>query len=144
MKPTDAQFLEGIAATDIDIANFFNIPAHKLNMGKQSYASNEQQELDYLKGCLNPYLIQWEQAGRLKWIREDEQATTYLRWNRDALLQTDAKTRTEILEKRILIGMLSPNEAREIEDLSAYEGGDAHYMAVNMAVIGKDGRLSNE
>ena len=39
----------GIAATDADIANFFNFPLHKLNMGKQSYESNEQQELNYIR-----------------------------------------------------------------------------------------------
>jgi HK97 family phage portal protein len=69
MKPADAQFLETVAATDAEISNFFGMPLHKLNMGKQSYESNSQQQLDYLSTTLNPYLVQWEQAGRLKWLK---------------------------------------------------------------------------
>ncbi|MBI4928323.1 MAG: phage portal protein, partial [Anaerolineae bacterium] len=117
MKPTDAQFLEGVAVTDADIANFFDFPLHKLNMGKQSYESNEQQELAYVKSTLNPYLVQWEQAGAEKWIAAVDQPFQYLRFNRDALLQTDAKTRTEVLIKKVLNGILTPNQALQIEDM---------------------------
>ncbi len=141
MKPTDAQFLEGIAATDADIANFFNFPLHKLNMGKQSYESNEQQELNYVKSCLNPYLVQWEQAGRMKWIAEKDQPFQYLRWNRDALLQTDAKTRTEILVKKVTNGILTPNQALQIEDENGYPGGDSHYLAASLGRIREDGSI---
>ena len=105
MKPTDAQFLEGIAATDADIANFFNFPLHKLNMGKQSYESNEQQELNYIHSALNPHLIQFEQAGGLKWVAEVDQPFVYLKFNRDSILQTDAKTRSEIIRNRIQAGI---------------------------------------
>lgn len=141
MKPTDAQFLEGIAATDANIANFFDFPLHKLNMGKQSYESNEQQELNYVKSCLNPYLVQWEQAGGLKWIAERDQPFQFLRFNRDALLQTDAKTRTEILVKKVQGGILTPNQALQIEDMNGYPGGDSHYMPVNIGKIREDGSV---
>lgn len=144
MTPADAQFLEGIAATDADIANFFNVPLHKLNMGKQSYESNEQQELNYVKSTLNPFLIQWEQAGGLKWIPEADQPFQYLKFNRDALLQTDAKTRSEVIRNRIMSGVLTPNEARQIEDMSGFEGGDAYYMPANMGRILPDGSIETK
>jgi HK97 family phage portal protein len=141
MKPTDAQFLEGIAATDADIANFFSFPLHKLNMGKQSYESNEQQELNYVKSCLNPYCIQIEQAGGLKWIAERDQPFQYLRFNRDAILQTDAKTRTEILVKKVQGGLYSPNQALGIEDENGYAGGDSRYMQRSYGRIMEDGSI---
>lgn len=141
MKPVDAQFLEGIAATDADIANFFNFPLHKLNMGKQSYESNEQQELNYIHSALNPYLIQIEQAGGLKWIAEVDQPFNYLKFNRDSILQTDAKTRSEIMKNRIQSGIETPNGALQIEDQNGYEGGDGHYMPSNMGLIQKDGSI---
>jgi len=141
MKPVDAQFLESINATDVQIANFFGMPAYKLNMGKQSYESNEQQDLDYLKTTLDPYLVQWEQAAALRWLSETEQNYTYFRFNRDVILRTDAKTRTTILKDKILSGQLTPNEGRQIEDMPAYEGGDAHYIPSNMALVGPDGAL---
>ena len=141
MKPSDAQFLESIEATDAEIANFFGMPLYKLNMGKQSYESNEQQKLDYLQTTLNPYLVQQEQAGRLCWLRREEQSYTYLKYNRESLLQTDAKTRAAYLKEKILSGQMSPNEARAIEDLSPYSGGDKRYMPANMGMILEDGSL---
>jgi len=141
MKPVDAQFLESIQENDVEIANFFGVPLYKLNQGKQSYQSNEQQNLDYLNTTLDPYLVQWEQAAALKWLSEDEQNFIYFRFNRDALLRTDAKTRTETLEKKIFSGQLSPNEARQIEDLSAYVGGDSRYLPANYGVVRSDGSI---
>lgn len=141
MKPTDAQFMEGVDATDTDIARFFKMPAHKLNMGKQSYESNEQQEMVYLRSCLNPFLVQVEQAGQLKWIPEGNQKRMYLKWNRDALLQTDAKTRTEVLTKRIQNGMYTPNQALAIEDQNGYPEGNAHYMQSSYGRILENGSV---
>ncbi len=141
MKPVDAQFLESIQENDTEIANFFGVPLYKLNQGKQSYQSNEQQNLDYLNTTLDPYLVQWEQAAALRWLTEEEQNFMYLRFNRDALLRTDARTRSETLEKRIFSGQMSPNEARQIEDLPAYAGGDRRYIPANMGMIQTDGSL---
>ena len=136
MKPVDAQFLESIQDNDLEIANFFGMPLYKLNMGKQSYNSNEQQNLDYLTTTLDPYLVQFEQAAALSWLSEEEQNYMYFRFNRDALLRTDAKTRAEYLEKKIFSGQLSPNEARAIEDMPAFTGGDDRYIPANMTKIG--------
>jgi HK97 family phage portal protein len=141
MKPTDAQFLEGINATDADIANFFNFPLHKPNMGKQSYESNDQQELNYIHSALNPFLIQWEQSGGQKWFPEVDQPFNYLKFNRDSILQTDAKTRAEILRTRIQSAMLTPNEALQIEDQNGYPGGDGHYMQASFGLVQKDGSI---
>ncbi len=141
MHPSDAQFLEGIQVTDGEIANFFGVPLYKLNLGKQSYESNEQQDLEYLKSTLNPFLVMWEQSGNLKWFSEADQPFNYLKFNRDALLQTDAKTRTEILKGKVQSGLLSPNEARGIDEMNGYPGGDAYYLPANVARILPDGSV---
>lgn len=143
MKPVDVQFLETVGATDIEIANFFGMPAYKLNMGKQSYESNSQQDLDYLKSTLNPYLISWEQAARINWVSALEQVFTYFKFNREALLQTSAKDRAQYLKDQIMSGQMSPNEARQINDQSPYAGGDGHYIPANMAMVNDDGTLAS-
>jgi HK97 family phage portal protein len=133
MKPVDAQFLESIMATDTQIANFYGIPLYKLNLGKQSYESNAQLDLDYMKTTLNSYLVQWENEGRRKWLTLDQQNRGfYIKFNRDIILATDASTRATYLEKKILSGQLTPNEAREIDDMPAYTGGNQHYIPANM------------
>jgi HK97 family phage portal protein len=143
MRPVDMQFLEGMGENDLEIANFFGMPLYKLNMGKQSYNSNEQANLDYLTTTLDPHLVQMEQAAALRWLTEDEQNYTYFRFNRDVLLRTDAKTRSEVIDKRIQSGVLTPNEGRAIDDLSAFEGGDSHYIPANTGQILPDGSIKS-
>jgi HK97 family phage portal protein len=137
MKLTDAQFLEGIQANDIDVINFFGVPAYKLNMGKEAYNSNAQQDLDYLKSTLDPYLVQWEQAARLKWLTQAEQPNSYFKFIRESLLRTDAKTRAELHEIKIRSGQENPNEARESDDMSGYDLGEFFYMTSNYQKIGE-------
>ncbi|MHB9031918.1 MAG: phage portal protein [Anaerolineae bacterium] len=135
MPLKDAQFLESIDATDTDICNFFGIPEHMLNRGKQAYNSNEQKYLEYLQGTLDSYLVGWEQAARIRWLSREEQGNTYFRFVREALLRMDAKSRAEMFRTRIESGQMRPNEAREKEDMPAYKGGDKLYMASNIAGI---------
>jgi HK97 family phage portal protein len=139
MNASDVQFLESVQATETEIANYFGLPQYKLNLGKQSYQSNEQQQLDYLGTTLNPYLVQFEQSARLKWLATEEQDAGFFRFERKALMQLDTKTQAEFLHTQILDGIYSPNEARAINDLEPYPGGDQHYFPGNMAVITEKG-----
>jgi HK97 family phage portal protein len=136
MKLSDAQFLESMQATDLDIANYFKYPAYKLNLGKQSYESNDQQDQDYQKSTLDPHLVQWEQAARLAWLPEAEQAENYFKFNRNAILRMTPKTRAELHEIEIRSATLKPNEARAFEDRDAYPLGDKFYMSRNNAEVG--------
>ena len=136
MPAKDAQFLESIDANDRDICNFFGLPEYKLNRGKEAYSSNEQKAHDYLDGTLDSYLVPWEEAARVRWLSQDEQANTYFKFIRDALLRMDGKARAETNEIRIRSGQMTPNEARENEGWNAYGGGDQHYMAANIQPIG--------
>jgi HK97 family phage portal protein len=139
----DAQFLESIDATDRDICNFFGLPEHMLNRGKESYNSNEQKYLEYLMGTLDAFLVPWEEAARIRWLTEREQINTFFKFIRESLLRMDSKTRAETNEVLIRSGQRSPNEAREKDDMSAYPGGDKKYMASNIAPIGETNGQTN-
>ena len=131
----DQQFLESIDATDRDICNFFGLPEHMLNRGKEAYNSNEQKYIEYLTGSLDAYLVPWEEAARIRWLSRAEQSNTYFRFVRESLLRMDSKARGESFEVRIRSGQMTPNEAREKDDMSAYPEGDQHYMAANIMPI---------
>jgi HK97 family phage portal protein len=137
LKATDMQFIESMQLNEIDILNFFGVPSYKLNMGKQTYNSNEQQDIDYLKSSIDAFLVQWEQAARLNWIPLSQQGDTYWKFIRESLLRTNAKTRAELNEIKIRSGQITPNEAREVEDMSAYALGDDFYMTSNYTKIGE-------
>ncbi len=131
----DAQFLESIDATDRDICNFFGLSEHMLNRGKEAYNSNEQKYMEYLNGTLDSYLVQWEQGARIRWLPIAEQGENYFHFVRESILRMDSKTRGEAMATRIQNGIMTPNEAREKEDMSAYVDGDQYYMASNVAPI---------
>jgi HK97 family phage portal protein len=139
MKFTDAQFLEQINASDEDIANFFGISLGMLNMGKQSYSSNDQKFGEYLYGTLDAYLVPFEQAARIRWLSVDEQGRNYFRFIRESLLRMDAKTRAETNEILIRSAQRTPNEAREKDDMTAYAEGDEFYMSSNNALVSNGG-----
>lgn len=141
ISSVDAQFLESINATDEDICKFFGLPSYKLGIGKQSYESNAQQDEDYLRSTLNPYLVQVEQNARIKWLTTTEQVNNYWRYNRRAFLRMNAKDQAEYLKNKILTGQYTPNQALAIDDEPSYEGGDYHYIPSNMAVIKQDGSI---
>jgi len=136
MQFRDAQFMESMNNTDLEIANYFKYPGYKLNLGKQSYQSNEQQDLDYLKSTLDPHLVQLEQAGRLHWLSEADQQSAYFKFNRAAILRTNAKSRAELYAIRIGSGTMQPNQARELEDENSYLDGDKFWMSRNNGEIG--------
>jgi len=133
----DAQFLESIDANDRDICNFFGLPEHMLNRGKEAYNSNEQKYIEYLQGTLDAYLVPWEEGARIRWLSNAEQPNTYFRFVRESLLRMDSQARGESMAIRIQYGMMTPNEAREKDDLSAYPDGDRYYMAGNILPIGE-------
>jgi HK97 family phage portal protein len=135
MKPTDVQFLQGINATDVEICNFFGVPLNKVNQGKQSYNSNEQNNMDYLSGTLDPYLVQIEQGAAIKWVPYNQQGIMYFRFYRKALLQIDATARADVNVKNIGMGVMNPNEAREDEDMNGYPEGSKFWMSRNYSPV---------
>ena len=137
MKPADAEFLASIDANDVRLATFCGIPLHMINRGKEAYNSNEQKYIEYLQGTLDAYLVPFEEGARIRWLTEEEQPTNYFRFVREALLRMDAKGRAETNEIKIRSGVMTPNEAREKDDVSAYDGGDKFYMTSNYAPIDK-------
>lgn len=135
MQIKDSDWLESISATDDDIALFFGMPGHMLNKGKEAYNSNEQKYQEFVSLTLDPYLVPWEEAARVRWLSREEQANTYFKFKREALLRMNAKERAEIHQIKIQSGQETPNEARALDELNPYPEGDQYWMASNIQPI---------
>jgi HK97 family phage portal protein len=136
IHPKDAQFLEAIEATDRDIANFFGMPLHMLNMGKEAYNSNEQKYIEYLQGTLDAYLVAWEEAARIRWQTTAEQSIRYFKFNRDSLLRMTARERAETGEILIRSAQRTVNEQRIKDDMDTDPRLDDFYMTANYVKVG--------
>ena len=73
MSNKDTQFVESKGITVEDIARFFGVPMYKINAGKQSYNSNEQNGIEYVVSTLHPIVTQYEEEDTYKLLFEKEQ-----------------------------------------------------------------------
>lgn len=127
----DAMFIEQQSQTVEDIARYFMIPLYKLQSGKQSYNSNEQNAIEYM-GRLQPRVSQMEEELTWKLLTMEEiEAGLEIRCNMMALLRSDQKSRADYYKTMRQEGIYNINELRGLEDLPKAEGGDEHAASLN-------------
>jgi len=141
----EAQFVETHDLTVIDICNFFGVPAYKVNAGKQSYSSNEQNAIEYVVSTLQPIVTQMEQemSWRLLMPRQIG-AGLELRLNMMVELRGDFGSRSTWYERMRHLGAYSVNDIRALEDLPDVEGGDEREASLNFVPLSQWAELSTK
>jgi len=124
----DAQLIEQMQFTILDIANFTGVPAHKLgHTARQSYSSLEQENMFYLAEGLEQWCIAVEEEAWDKLLTTDQQQddSHLIEFDRKTLLRVDSNTRASYF-KTALGGQpwMVQNEVRDEEGLDPVEGGD--------------------
>lgn len=128
----DAQFVEQSELSTLDICRFFNMPAYKVQAGKQSYESNEQQAIEYVVGTLHPIVTQYEEELTWKLLTSSEIARGLeIRINMMAELRGDYQSRSAWYRTMRELGPFSANDILALEDMPAVEGGDERYASLN-------------
>lgn len=141
----DAQFVESKEVSVRDIARFFGVPLYKLQEGKQSYESNEQNSIEYVVSTLHPIVSQYEEEQTWKLLLPlDRRAGLEIRINLMAELRGDSKTRGAWYAAMRNIGVFSVNDIRALEDLPDVEGGDSRYASLNNVPLEDWKRLSEQ
>ena len=135
MSHTDAQFLATREFELRSVANWFNIPSHKLgDTSKTSYSSLESEQQSYLDEALDPWLVTWEQALYDKCLSDaDKDSDKFtIEFERLALVRANTNDRAKFYNAGIHGGWLSPDEARGRENLNPIpEGRGAVYYRPN-------------
>ncbi|MCM3396791.1 phage portal protein [Oceanobacillus profundus] len=133
----DSQFVELQALSERQIASAFGVKMHQLNSLDRSTHSNiEHQQKEFYMDTLQPILTAYEQEMSYKLLTEKEiDEGFFIRFNVDAMLRSDIKTRYEAYNIGIQGGMLKPDEAREKENLPPEPGGDKLYFNGNMIPV---------
>lgn len=128
----DAQFVEQSELSVQDIARFFGVPLYKLQAGKQSYASNEQNAIEYVVSTLHPIVTQYEEELTWKLLTSSEIARGLeIRINMMAELRGDYQSRSAWYRTMRELGPFSANDILALEDMPAVEGGDERYASLN-------------
>ena len=132
ISPSDMDFVSSKTVNLEDIARFFNVPAYKLGAGKQTYANNEQSQIDYITNCIVPLVYQIEQEFTLKSIlNKDFINGDVIKLNIEAELRGDIATRAAWYDKMRSMGVYSINEIRDKEDMPDIENGDVRLIGAN-------------
>lgn len=134
----DSQYLETREFTVNEISRFTGIPAYMLQGGKQSYQSNEQQQLDFVMNTLTPHLVQIEQEWTYKLFTTHERDDGYyIKLNEAALLRGDNAARANYYQRMVGLGVYNQDECRALEDMSPLPDGrgSQYWMSKNYDTI---------
>lgn len=137
----DTKVFEVEKITRARVATVFNMPIHMLGDEGKGYSSMEQASLEYVQGTIVPIIRQYEQElNRKLLIQQERLKGLYFKFNVNALLRGDMRTRGEFYFKGIRSGWFEPNEVRAYEELPPKPGGDKLYMSKDLFPIdGKGG-----
>lgn len=130
---TKTQMLESRKFDVIQIARIFGLPPVFLqDLSTGTYSNTEQQDLNFIKHTLTQWLERFEQEfnSKLFGIRNK---TNYVEFNVNGLLRGDFETRMTGFSTAINAGVLTPNEARQMENRPDKPGGDE--LIVNSASV---------
>lgn len=136
INPSDAQLLESRRYSREDICSWFRVPPWMVGYGEKSTAwgtGMEQQMIAFLQFVLAPWLRRIEQYINKDLLTPDDRARGfYAKFSVEGLLRADSKSRADFYDKMIKAAVMTPDQARELEEWEAM-GGNAGKLIVNSA-----------
>jgi len=121
IPPNHLQFIETLKLSANAIASVYGIDPREVGGSASeslTYSTDESRALNRAHN-LRPYLVRIENAVN-RWIA----GSVYMKFNIDATVRADIKTRTDVDGAKVADGRLSVNEARAHDDLAPVPGGD--------------------
>lgn len=127
-----AQFLQTRKYQRTVIAGAFGVPPQFVgDLERATFNNAEQQSLDFVQNVILPYARVFEAAMERDLLTDEDRAGgVIIRFNLDAALRGDFKTRQEGLRIQREAGVISPNDWREHEGMNPIrpeDGGDDYW-----------------
>lgn len=120
-------------ASTAQIAAFFGVPLDMLgDMTGAKFANVEHKAIAFVQDTVLPWCRRIEAAISRDLILDPEQ---FVKFNIDGLLRADFQTRMAGYATAIGSTVLTPNEARKLENLPPREGGDDPLPPPNMSAL---------
>lgn len=140
LNAQDAQWIESRKFSRTDIFMFYGLPPHMAGDTEKSTSWGsgiEQQTQGFVAFTLEDHLTMWEEAITVDLTADG--SNLYAKFNRNALVRGDLKTRTDHYVKMLQWGVYNPDKVLELEDENPREdgGGGIYYDPPNTAG-GKD------
>jgi len=134
VNPDEAQMLDSRKLAIEEVARMFRVPPHMIGIttpGAMSYASVEQNNINFVTHTLRPYVAKIEDAYSALLPQG-----AFIRFNVDGLLRGDFATRMNGYSIGSQAGFLSVNDIRRFEDLRPVDGGDVYRVPLANVDLG--------
>lgn len=129
----DAMFIEQRKMNVYEIARIYGVPPHILfQLDKSSFNNIESLGIEFVRYTLRAWCEMIESAFNCDLLRTDDFGKREVRFNLDAMLRGDSKSRAEYYKNMFNVGAFSPNEILMAEGFNSYDGGDDKYVPLNM------------
>lgn len=123
-----------------EIARMYSLPPTFLqDLTHGSYSNTEQQDLHFVKHTLKRWVEAFEQELNLKLFGRQNKKF-FVEMSMDGLLRGDFKTRMDGYATAINVGVLKPNEARQMENRPDDPAGDVLLVQGAMVPIDQAGK----
>ncbi len=134
LSSADAQLLETRLFHIHEICRWFLVSPHLVgDLSRATFSNIEQLAMEFVKVTLSTWINRWEKELWRCVLTPDEKSKGYFfKHNLNALLRGDFLSRMQGYSIMLQNGILSQNEARDLEDLNSFEGGDDHHIQLNM------------
>ncbi len=133
MTVAEAKLLEHREFTVFEISRFTGVPPEKLFVNMpQNYKASEMSQINFLNDSINPFITQIEQEFSAKIIGRGLAFKERIKFDRDALLNTDITAKADFYQKMHGLGVLTTNEIRAFQGLLPLEGGDQPLISTNL------------
>ena len=124
-----AQFIESRKYQRTVIAGAFGVPPHLVgDLERATFNNVEQQDKDFTMNVILPVAKSFESALERSLLSDaDRESGIIIRFNLSSILRADFKSRQEGLKIQREMGVISPNEWREVEGINPREDGDTYW-----------------
>jgi len=129
LPPEQMEFISQQKFSVEQIARIYGVPPHLIGaMDKPTYASVEQQGLEFLQYTLQPIVTNLERTLQTILL----EAPYFYKFNLSTFERSDIKTRYAAYAVARQWGFMSVNDIRELEDLNRIPEGDVYLQPLNM------------
>lgn len=140
INPQEAQFIETMKLTATQVAAIYGVPPDRIGGEKSSsltYSTVEQDSIDFVQFTILNYARKLESA-----FFKILPTRQYVRFNLDALIRTDLKTRHQVYLLDRQMGLRNIDEIRDLENLPPLANGEgkdyAPLLTTGLAVDPED------
>lgn len=138
IPPEQAQFLETRKFQVEEVCRIFGVPPFMIGHTEKSTSWGtglEEQKQGFVDFQLRPRLVAMEQDIKASLLSTTSSRKVYAEHNLEGLLRGNTAARSQFYREMWGIGAITQNQIAERENLPMVEGGDKHYVPLNMYAI---------